>query len=91
MKKITIPDIGPADGPVYAHLQPIVDYLLKNGNRLSHDFFWGSNREGYFCHLDKPIDFAALENAFILPKTVHLIPLRNTIYCERSGSIIQTF
>jgi hypothetical protein len=91
MKRTVIADIGPMNSPVYTHLQPLVDFLLASGNELSHAFMWGSNRDGYYCHLAKPIDFQALEKSFIIPRTVHFIPERDTIYCERSGSIIQTF
>lgn len=56
MTKTMLLDDGPIDQPLYAHLESVVDYLLSTGNRLAHSFRWGSNRDGYFCHLTLPID-----------------------------------
>lgn len=54
----------------YSHLAPVVDFLLKNGNSSAHDFIWGVNRTGYFCHLSKPIDFELLLGNFEFPDTI---------------------
>ena len=61
----------PAVRPVYAHLEPIVDLLLKGGNKLALPYRWGENRTGYFCFLEKPIDFTLIESAFLLPPPEH--------------------
>jgi hypothetical protein len=60
---------APLGQPLYAHLEPIVEYLLSAGNRLAHNFRWGSSRDGYFCHLALPIDFDKLERNFVRPPT----------------------
>ncbi|SMS01153.1 hypothetical protein VIM7927_02430 [Vibrio mangrovi] len=45
---IKIEEYAPDGMPNYHHLQPIVDYLLKNGNESCNSFLWGNNRTGYF-------------------------------------------
>jgi len=55
----------------YAHMQPIVDFLLKNGNELTHaNSKWGSDRTGYVCWLKKPIDKTLVLQHFNLPDTI---------------------
>ena len=56
----------------YYHLQPVVDYLLSKGNVSHNDFLWGNNRTGYFCHLEKGIDFDDLLSAFEFPYTIKI-------------------
>ena len=41
-------NFDPRARPVYSHLDPIVDLLLGNGNRLSYEFRWGENRTGFY-------------------------------------------
>lgn len=90
MGKIRVLDDAPADQPVHAHLDIVVDYLLSHGNSLAHAYQWGSNREGYFCHITNPIDFDQLEMAFEFPSTIVLGKERNVIYCQKTGCLIQT-
>lgn len=55
----------------YAHMEPIVDFLLANGNALTYvNSKWGSDRTGYLCWLKKPIDKALILQHFILPETI---------------------
>ena len=74
----------------YAHLDPIVDYLLANGNKLAYDFRWGSDREGFYCHLLDPIDFDGLERNFVFPSTIRMGRARNVIVTDTGGCIIKT-
>jgi hypothetical protein len=90
MQKTELLDHAPSGQSLYAHLEPIVDLLVANGNPLAHSFRWGSNRDGYYCHVAKPIDFAALAEHFNLPATIVLVVADNEIYCEKSGCSIQT-
>lgn len=90
MNKIRVLDDAPAGQPLHAHLEPVVDYLLANGNSLAHTYRWGSNREGYFCHVSNPIDFDGLEAAFEFPPTIVFGKERNVVYCQNTGCLIQT-
>ena len=89
MDKIKLLNDAPRWAMPYAHLDPVVDFLLDHGNRLAHDFRWGSNREGFFCHMAFPIDFEQLQSAFDFPSTILLGRDRNVIYCQTSGCIIK--
>ena len=83
-------DDAPLGQPSYAHLESVVDYLLSTGNRLAHNFRWGSNRDGYFCHLALPIDFDGLERNFVFPPTIVFGKARNIIQCEKTGCVIKS-
>ncbi|MCC8442380.1 hypothetical protein LN449_07630 [Xanthomonas cannabis] len=74
---------------VYSHLDPVVDYLLDSGNGLAHAYRWGSNREGYFCHLLRPIDFNSLLQVFDFPDEIVVAVDNNVIYAEKTGCIIK--
>lgn len=90
MEKTKIPPDAPAGQVLHAHLEPVIDFLLLEGNRLTHSYRWGSNREGYFCHVRDPIDFVSLVNRFEFPESVLLVVERDTIYCRNTGCVIQT-
>jgi len=72
----------PSVRPVYAHLEPVVDLLLRHGNELALPYRWGENRTGYFCHLAKPIDFALIESELVLPSHVRLSREEGSVECE---------
>jgi hypothetical protein len=88
MKKIQVSVDALPGQPAHSHLEEVVDYLLACGNSLAHEYRWGSNREGYFCHFHKLIDFDILEAHFNFPPTIHLVRARGLIYCEKTGCII---
>jgi hypothetical protein len=75
--------------PVYLHLEPIVDLLLERGNILAHDYRWGENRTGFFCHLKKPIDFALVEASFELPSFILLNRADDSIECDITWATIK--
>ena len=79
----------PAVRPVYAHLEPIVDLLLKSGNKLALPYRWGENRTGYFCFLEKPIDFTLIESAFLLPPNVRLAREEGSVECDTTWASIK--
>jgi hypothetical protein len=74
--------------PVYLHLEPIVALLLTRGNILSHEYRWGENRTGFFCHLKKPIDFALVEASFELPSFILLNRPDDSIECAITWATI---
>lgn len=79
----------PKFGPDYSHLSPVVEFLIEQGNESSNDFFWGSNRTGYFCHLKKNIDFSMLREKFLFPESIVLNESSQTIDCQKTYSIIK--
>lgn len=88
-EKIKISPYPAAGHPEYSHLQPIVDFLLENGNESSNSFLWGNNRTGYFCHLQKDIDFEELKTRFDLPDSIKLNEKEQTIDCFNTYSLIK--
>ncbi len=89
MQKIKIapyPKKGTVD---YSHLQPIVDYLIENGNKSVNSYLWGNNRTGYFCHLKNDIDFEGVKKVFDLPSSIKLNEKTQTIDCFNTYSLIK--
>lgn len=89
MQKIKIdpyPKEGAAD---YSHLQPIVDYLIRNGNKSANSYLWRNNRTGYFCHLQDDIDFEGVRKTFDLPSSIKLNEKTQTIDCFNTHSLIK--
>jgi hypothetical protein len=82
-------DFDAATRPVYSHLEPIVDLLLRNGNELALPFRWGENRSGFFCHLARPIDFALIESTFVLPASVRLSRGEGSVECDVTWASIK--
>lgn len=68
----------------YAHLEPLVDFLINNGNSLARSYRWGENRTGYVCFLAEPIDFDLIEKEFSLPSYIRLVRDTDTIECDKS-------
>lgn len=73
----------------YYHLQPVVDYLLSKGNISHNDFLWGGNKTGYFCHLEKDIDFDDLSSVFEFPDTIKINKKEQAIDCFTTYSLIK--
>lgn len=89
MSKIVLLDDALPGQPLWTHLEPVVEYLLANGNRLSYEYRWGSTREGFYCHVVLPIDFDGLEREFLFPPTIILGRAGNVIFDEKTGCLIQ--
>jgi hypothetical protein len=77
------------ENTVYAHLEPILDLLLDNGNRLSTEYRWGEDRTGYFCHFRLPLNFDLIESTFELPAFIRLYPDEDKIGCNVSWVTIR--
>lgn len=79
----------PTVRPVYTHLEPIVDLLLNNGNRLARDYRWGENRSGFYCFLQQPLDFKLIESTFELPSFIRIDRENNSIQCDQTWASIR--
>lgn len=75
--------------PVHAYLEPIVDILVASGNQLAHDYRWGEDRTGFFCHLARPMDFNLIEATFTLPAGIRLDRAGDVLECDLSGATIR--
>lgn len=74
----------------YAHLTPVVEYLIKEkGNVSCNDYVWENNITGYFCYLKCKIDFKALRDKFEFPDSISLDENKQTIDCQISYSVIR--
>lgn len=74
--------------PVYSHLEPIVDLLLANGNRLANDFKWGIDRTGYYCHLVERLNFDLVDKSFEIPPFIKLNRQNDSIECAQTWAVI---
>lgn len=88
-KKIEIAAYPKEGEASYSHLQPIVGFLLEGGNKSSNSFLWGNNRTGYFCHLQKDIDFESVKAKFEIPESIKLNEDAQTIDCFNTYSLIK--
>jgi hypothetical protein len=82
-------NFDPGARPVYTHLDPIVELLLRSGNRLARDYRWGENRTGFFCFFAGPIDFDLIEQTLELPSFVRLDREHDVIECDRTWASIK--
>lgn len=73
----------------FDHLSPIVEFLTSSGHSSAHEFLWGNNRTGYFCHLVGDIDFSALKERFEFSSTIVVNQNNQTIDCKVTYSLIQ--
>jgi len=67
----------------YAHLEPIVDALIEDGNQLINTKFY-TTRDGWRCDLEKPINFELLKEKFEFPKSIELLEEKDAIVCRNS-------
>lgn len=77
------------NGSKYAHLDPIVDILLSEGNSIVlGNKRWQKTKDGWLCVLAKPIDFSLIKCKLKLPPSIKLYPDRNSISCDITWSAI---
>ena len=88
-EKIKIAPLPSVGEPECAHLQPVVDFLLEHGNKSSNSFVWGSNRTGYFCHLQNDIDIDGLRSIFDFPDSIKINEKSHTIDCQNTYTVIK--
>ena len=76
-------------GSKFAHLDPIVDSLIKHGNSIvSGNSRWIETKDGWLCVLSKPIDFSLISREFKLPPSIKCYPSRGSIACDTTWSAI---
>lgn len=79
----------PAEGPEYAHLEPVARKLIGaepnrwrrvvDALRGRRKVGWSMGHEGYSLRLDHPIDFPLLEREFIFPPNIELSPKQDQL------------
>jgi hypothetical protein len=63
----------------YAHLDPLVDLLIINGNSIvDGNSRWSKTKDGWLCVLSKPIDFSLIRREFKLPPKIKCYPSRGS-------------
>ena len=83
--KVKIREAG--DHP-YAHLLPIVELLVRDGNSpVTQEAFY-EDRDGWRCDLRLPIDFALIQSAFEFPRSIALSQERDAILCQHTWTVI---
>lgn len=75
--------------PAYTHLEPLVDYLLAQGNELARQVRWHNDMAAIICSLINPIDFDALEQHFAIPDHIRINREQHLIECDESWCTIQ--
>ena len=68
----------------YAHLEPIVDALIGDGNEVTINTKFYMTRDGWRCDLKKPINFVLLREKFEFPKSIELLEEKDAIVCRNS-------
>ena len=73
----------------FAHLDPIIDSLIINGNSIVEgNSRWSETKDGWLCVLSKPINFSLIEREFKLPPKIKCYPSRGSITCDTTWSAI---
>ncbi|MAZ87635.1 MAG: hypothetical protein CL693_08310 [Cellvibrionaceae bacterium] len=88
-QKIKIEAYPKAGTPDHSHLDPVVNYLIHNGNKSVNQYIWGNNRTGYFCHLENDIDFNSLRKVFDFPESIKISEAKQTIDCFNTYTVIK--
>lgn len=82
MKQLSIAGAPRTDEPIYANLQPLLNALVQDGNKVVSYPEWRTDQGGWYAALDKPINFALIRERFHLPVTVELGDEIDTIFCS---------
>jgi hypothetical protein len=72
----------------FAHLQPIVDVLIANGNSYAHASGFFRTQAGWLCELKRPLDFDLIGRIFLLPDSIELVEANGSIWCRNCWSEI---
>lgn len=56
----------------FAHLEPIVQSLVDDGNQPVERNWFSLDQDGWHCLLKNPIDFDLLESKFEFPNSISL-------------------
>jgi hypothetical protein len=72
----------------YGHLLPVVDVLVRGGNRVMRGGFH-KDVDGWRCELVDPLDFELLRKRFRFPESICLAPGRDLVLCRRTWAAIE--
>ncbi|MCX6900057.1 MAG: hypothetical protein NT105_15335 [Verrucomicrobia bacterium] len=73
----------PASAP-YAHLDPVIDFLLLHGNALTTPRRWEKDKDGWYCQLRRPIRFDLLRDHFDFSQSILLSDEDNSVLCQNT-------
>lgn len=84
MKIVIAPESDDPRRP-YRHMQPIVDFLVRNGNEIvTEKSGFYLTQGGWVCDFRFYIDYDLVHNAFVLPSSIRFAENVNAILCDRS-------
>lgn len=72
MSRIVIDSESRDPSRPWAHFEPIIDLLARHGNEAIGAKVFLLDKDGWYCQLQKPIDFDLLEIAFEFPNNLVL-------------------
>jgi hypothetical protein len=84
MDRMKIESVSKDPHRPYAHLVPIVDALVRDGNVPVDGETFYLDRDGWRCDLAKPINFELVEQMFDLPESILLSRANDAILCQNS-------
>lgn len=79
MSKIKILSATSDKTKPFSHLEPIVIFLQRNGNQAVSPSLFELDKDGWYCLLEKPIDFDLLDKKFEFPSSISLSRKDNAI------------
>lgn len=88
MEKVAISSMASTGEPEYSHLLPIVEALKAMGNAVKGSGFY-MEKDGWRCEFVEPLDFENLEELFVFPSTIRVLPDFDAIHCTKSWAIIE--
>ena len=65
----------------FAHLLPLVSFLIEGGNAARTDPPFFKDVDGWRCDLERPIDFDGVRANLKLPDSIRLSPGHDSILC----------
>ena len=74
----------PEGGTGFAHMQPLVDAMIQDGNRVKAG--WMLEKDGWSIYFADPIDFDMVSERFDLPASIRVAREQDGILCELTWS-----
>ena len=76
------------DARPYQNLMPIVDLLLEHGNTVVDNGFL-LNPDGWRCRMSRPLDLDLVRRRFVLPGTILISDVHDSILDQLSWCVIE--